>query len=96
MQGLPSLEKLTSQIKGAHSTDKKTEITEEIEEPKSGLLEGIPSLNHFLTKGIILKISEEKMKLFTKKDSSYSGYLDLDIEKLKNFIKSRFPDILKD
>ena len=96
MQGLPSLEKLTNLIEGSTGTEEETEATEEIEETKSGLLEGLPSLNHFLTKGIILKISEEKMKLFTKKDSSYSGYLDLDIEKLRNFIKSRFPDILKD
>jgi hypothetical protein len=94
MQGLPPLEKLTSKIKGSPSTDKETEITEEIEETKDGLLEGLPSLNHFLTKGIILKISGGNMKLFT--DSNYSGYLDLDVQKLRKFIKSTFPDILKD
>lgn len=93
MQGLPSLENFKRLSKNSPIPDEEIPI---IEETEDGLLEGLPSLNHFLTKGIILKISEDNMGLFTKKDSSYSGYLDLDIIKLRNFIKSRFPDILMD
>lgn len=93
MQGLPSLENFKRLSKNSPIPDEEIPI---IEETEDSLLEGLPSLNHFLTKGIILKISEDNMGLFTKKDSSYSGYLDLDIIKLRNFIKSRFPDILMD
>ena len=93
MQGLPSLENFKRLSNNSPIPDEEIPI---IEETEDGLLEGLPSLNHFLTKGIILKISEDNMGLFTKKDSSYSGYLDLDISKLRTFIKSRFPDILMD
>jgi hypothetical protein len=71
------------------------EISESEENP-TNLIDDIPSINQFLTKGIIIKTSKDKTFIFKKNLKPGKGYLGLDIEQLRDFIKMKFPEILLD
>ena len=69
----------------------------EKEEVNGSFIDDIPSINHFLTKGITIKTSKDKTVIFKRdKESQEKGYLGLDVKKLKEFIKNKFPEILLD
>ncbi|MBN2154567.1 MAG: hypothetical protein JW776_00800 [Candidatus Lokiarchaeota archaeon] len=100
-QSLPSLEKLAGIITELSRTEilENDEIRKEEakQEPSSqgSLIEELPSINHFLTKGITIKTSKDKTFIF-KGDAENKGYLGLNIKKLQEFIKRNFPEILLD
>lgn len=99
MQSLPSLEKISVLLKKISESD-----MDKLEEPdkqaqlpeQEEFLEGVPSLNHFLTKGIMIKVAEDK-SFIQVRDEEYSdqGYLGMSIQRLKEFINENFPDILE-
>ncbi|MHA1339301.1 MAG: hypothetical protein ACTSRZ_11580 [Promethearchaeota archaeon] len=105
MESLPSLEKISEmlmQISQSQQSDKlkqesksKEEIIENEKEKekmeKTKIITEIPSLDHFLTKGIIVKVKKEPLIISNK-----SGYLGLDLQKIKEFIEKTFPQILND
>jgi hypothetical protein len=95
IKGLPSLNKLTDSFSKELSSEDFPKQEEKLESESRTFLEGVPSLDHFLTKGITLKIAEGKSTILTKA-TSYSGHLGLDIQKLRKFIKINFPEIIKE
>ncbi|MHA1110133.1 MAG: hypothetical protein ACTSRE_03485 [Promethearchaeota archaeon] len=100
-QNLPSLEKLALILGGLSNEDLPLEESpadeSEKEEVNGSFIDDIPSINHFLTKGITIKTSKEKSVIFKRdKESQEKGYLGLDVKKLKEFIKNKFPEILLD
>ncbi|TFG20923.1 MAG: hypothetical protein EU530_01865 [Promethearchaeota archaeon] len=100
-QNLPSLEKLAGILGGLSHEDLPLEESSieavEKEESNGSFIDDIPSINHFLTKGITIKTSKDKTVIY-KRDKEFreKGYLGLDVKKLKEFIKNKFPEILLD
>jgi hypothetical protein len=96
-QSLPSLEKLASILTELSNGDKIASLDDkelkESEEEKSTLIENLPAINQFLSKGITIKTREDKT-IILKKDSEGKGYLGLDLEKLREIIRTKFPQIL--
>ncbi len=101
-QSLPSLEKLAGIITDLSNEKVQFEDTDvqeaKVEKEVNGsFIDDIPSINHFLTKGITIKTSKEKTVMYKRDpESKKKGYLGLDVKKLKEFIKNKFPEILLD
>jgi len=95
---LPSLEKLASILTDLSNNKISTNGSDSVDKEKerTDLIEDIPSINHFLAKGITIKSSKDKILLRMDKGEEGKGYLGLDIEKLKAIIKDKFPEILLD
>ncbi len=78
-QNLPSLEKLAGILGGLSNEDLPLEETPmeeaEKEEANGSFIDDIPSINHFLTKGITIKTSKDKTVIY-KRDKEYreKGY----------------------
>jgi hypothetical protein len=96
-QSLPSLEKLAEIFTELSNNEIPSDHRqkEEKENPTT-LLEDIPAINRFLTKGITIKMREDKTSILKGDSRSDNGHLGLDLEQLQKFIKTKFPEILLD
>ena len=99
-RNVPRFEKLAgilSELSNQEAPLDESDAKEPVQEEMNGnIIDDIPAINHFLTKGITLKTSKDKTVVYKRENESEKGYLGLDVEKLKDFIKNNFPEILSD
>ncbi|MCP4764281.1 MAG: hypothetical protein GY870_21080 [archaeon] len=107
IQSLPGLERISSLMKNISTNGELISPTEEKEKSKESgqsrkigknlvFLEEIPQLNHFLSKGITVKIAKGKELLLIKDPNHLeTGHLGLNIKIIKEIIKKQYPNLLK-